>query len=126
MQQNQILTLALVLLIGVGLGYFFAPRHAPMGVNSMPGENTTMGGESMMHDSMEGMVAALNGKTGDAFDEAFLAEMIAHHEGAVEMAEAALANAKHQELKDMAQAIISAQTVEIDQMKAWQRSWYGN
>jgi uncharacterized protein (DUF305 family) len=74
---------------------------------------------------MASMNAALAGKTGDAFDQAFLSEMIVHHEGAVEMARLALTNAKHQEIKDLATAIIAAQNKEIDQMKAWQTAWYG-
>jgi uncharacterized protein (DUF305 family) len=77
--------------------------------------------QMMMHD----MNAALIGKTGDAFDEAFLREMIVHHEGAVQMAELALTSAKHQEIKDLAKAIISAQNTEIGQMNAWQSAWYG-
>ena len=51
--------------------------------------------------------------------------MIVHHEGAVAMAEAALKNAEHQEIKTMATAIISAQTAEIAQMHAWLAEWYG-
>jgi len=83
--------------------------------------------EQMMGDSemtMGDMVNSLKGKTGDDFDKTFISEMIVHHEGAVEMAEAALKNAKHEEIKKMAEDIISAQTREIDQMKEWQRSWY--
>lgn len=83
---------------------------------------------TMMHSgmgtAMDDMMAGLNGKVGDEFDKAFLAEMIMHHQGAVEMAKAALQNAKHQEIKDMANAIISAQTSEINQMKMWGKSWY--
>lgn len=80
---------------------------------------------SSMHGQMNEMTAGLSGKTGDEFDRAFIAEMIVHHEGAVEMADAALANAKHEEIRQMAHAIISAQTAEIQQMKDWQSSWYG-
>lgn len=79
-----------------------------------------------MHSAMSGMMSGLSGKTGDEFDKAFLSEMIEHHEGAVDMAEAALKNAKHQEIKDLAKAIIEAQTKEINQMKDWQKSWYPN
>lgn len=79
---------------------------------------------SMMSDSMGNMMAGLTGKTGDEFDKAFLSEMIMHHEGAVQMAKSALQNAKHQEIKDMANAIVSAQTIEINKMKGWQKSWY--
>jgi len=77
-----------------------------------------------MEHTMNSMTSGLEGKTGDAFDEAFLSEMIVHHEGAVEMAEAALVNAKHPEIKTMAGAIISAQTSEIAQMKKWLTDWY--
>ena len=73
---------------------------------------------------MDDRRGGLQGKTGDAFDQAFLSEMIMHHQGAVVMAQAALQNAKHQEIKDMARAIISAQTSEINQMQMWGKSWY--
>ena len=49
--------------------------------------------------------------------------MIEHHKGAVDMAKLALTNAKHQELKDMANDIITAQTKEITDMESWQKQW---
>jgi uncharacterized protein (DUF305 family) len=61
--------------------------------------------------------------TGEDYDRSFLANMIAHHQGAVDMANLALTSAKHQEVKDLATAIISAQTKEIGDMTAWQKSW---
>lgn len=73
---------------------------------------------------MEDMTASLRDKNGDAFDRAFIAEMIIHHQGAIDMARLALTQAKHQEIKDLAEDIISAQTREISQMEAWQASWY--
>lgn len=76
-----------------------------------------------MYSAMNDMMADLQGKTGLEFDEEFLEEMIIHHEGAVTMAEAALLHAEHEELKQMARDIISAQTKEINQMKVWQREW---
>ncbi len=88
--------------------------------------NSSMMNESMNMDSMmHAMMGGLSGKTGDAFDKAFIKEMIIHHEGAVLMAQAALDNAKHPEIKTMANAIISAQTSEVNQMKSWLVSWYG-
>jgi uncharacterized protein (DUF305 family) len=75
--------------------------------------------------AMSGMMMGLDGKTGDMFDQAFLSGMIVHHQGAVAMAEAALKNAKHQEIKDLAEKIITAQQGEIAQMQAWQKAWYG-
>ena len=49
--------------------------------------------------------------------------MILHHEQAVEMSQYAATNAQHQEIKDLASAVISAQTIEIEQMKQWQKDW---
>lgn len=54
--------------------------------------------------------------TGETYDRNFIANMIAHHQGAVDMAKLAQKNAKHQELKDMADDIISAQEKEIADM----------
>ena len=47
----------------------------------------------------------------------FAQMMITHHEGAIAMAELAADNAEHDELKDLAQQIISAQEREIEVMR---------
>lgn len=60
---------------------------------------------------------------GDEFDKAFIAEMIMHHQGAIDMAKLIEANAKHDELKQLGGEIISAQSKEIDLMRAWQSDW---
>lgn len=75
---------------------------------------------SMMHD----MNASLTGKTGDAFDKAFLSEMIVHHQGAVEMAQQVLTNSKRPELIQLANDIIKAQNGEIHMMQDWQKAWF--
>lgn len=87
-------------------------------------DGTTMNGMDM-DTMMQNMNAGLQGKTGDAFDQEFIAEMIVHHQGAIDMAKLALTNAKHAEIKTLANAIIAAQTKEIAQMKGWQTAWYG-
>ncbi|HEY1037126.1 MAG TPA: DUF305 domain-containing protein [Candidatus Paceibacterota bacterium] len=136
MQKNSSITLAIVMLVvGLGLGYAIAGSKAPaqqsahmnmQGMHQMPdGSMMGNGGQAMsMSDMMVSMNAELEGKNGDAFDQAFISEMIVHHQGAVEMAELALKNAKHQEIKDLAKNIISAQTTEISQMQSWQKAWY--
>lgn len=50
-------------------------------------------------------------------DAAFAAAMIAHHEGAITMAELALARSGRDELRGLAQAIVDTQTTEIDRMR---------
>lgn len=73
--------------------------------------------------SMNDMSGELNGRTGDDFDKNFLAMMIAHHQGAIDMAKLSEKNAKHQEIKDLSKDILSAQSKEIDQMQTWQTDW---
>jgi uncharacterized protein (DUF305 family) len=89
--------------------------------------DTTMTNDDHSHDdhsmTMEEMTHALEDKTGEEFDKEFLNQMIPHHQGAVEMAELALQNAEHQEIKDMAQTIIDSQNQEIKMMQDWQQMW---
>ncbi len=79
-----------------------------------------------MHDpmqmSMADMGAMLEWQSWDALDKAFLEGMIPHHQWAIDMAEF-LVDAKHPELREMWEAIISAQQAEIDQMNAWLVEW---
>jgi uncharacterized protein (DUF305 family) len=77
-----------------------------------------------MGDMMDGMMQGLAGKTGEEFDRAFLSEMVVHHQGAVDMAQAVLKNSNRPELLNLAREIITAQTKEIEMMKSWQASWF--
>jgi len=58
------------------------------------------------------------------FDLRFMNAMIAHHEGALMMAQDALAKSQRPEIKKLAQEIIDSQQAEIAQMKQWQQAWY--
>ena len=63
----------------------------------------------------EGMNIAYTGNA----DVDFVNGMIAHHQGAVDMAKVVLAFGKDPEIKKLAEAIIQAQESEIAQMRAW-------
>lgn len=125
--ENKTSIVLVSLVIGLVLGYFVGANRPFDRYAYMPGGMHMLNyryGYGGMGQMMNYMTYGLQGRTGDDFDQAFLAEMILHHEGAVQMAQAALASAKHPELKSMANAIISAQTQEIAEMKAWLKSWY--
>lgn len=131
MQKNALMVGLVLLVVGLGIGYSFGVSKST--AQPTAGNTHMMSDGEKMHDDdramsmsdmMVDMNAELEGKSGDAFDKAFLSEMIIHHEGAVQMAEQALSNAKHQEIKDLAVAIISAQNKEIASMKSWQKTWY--
>lgn len=87
-------------------------------------------GGGMMHGGKRGMMgnmrtdlAALS--KAKNFDQAFIEEMIPHHQMAVMMSQHLLSNAVHPEMKQLAQAIIQAQTKEINEMQGWYQQWYG-
>jgi len=91
--------------------------------SSNPHAGHMMESSGSMGDDMADMEARLNGLSGDAYDKEFLKQMILHHQQAVDMSKYADANAKHQEVKDLAQAVITAQEKEIADMKSWQQKW---
>ena len=67
----------------------------------------------------------ISSDTSQPFDQRFIAAMIGHHNGAISMANDALTNAEHPEIKQLAQAIITAQEAEIAQMQQWNTEWFG-
>ena len=64
-------------------------------------------------------------RTAPDFDRAFLEQMIAHHRMGVMMASHAQWGSIHPELRELEQAMVRAQSNEIDQMARWYRQWYG-
>lgn len=106
--------------ICVGAGIVFAVMS---GGSYRTAQTHDMGAMDMAH-SMQSMVSGLSGKTGDVFDQAFLSEMIVHHQGAVEMAQQVLETSKRPELVQLASDIIAAQTKEIEMMQGWQKAWF--
>ena len=58
-------------------------------------------------------------------DKPFIEMMIPHHQGAVEMAQMAVNQAKNPEVKKLAESIIKDQNREVQQMQTWYKQWYG-
>lgn len=84
------------------------------------GQPMTAGDHGM---GMSGMVddmgmAELRAAQGADFDRLFLTSMIAHHEGAVAMAQDVIANGEDSKVRGLAEAIVAAQQAEMTQMKA--------
>ncbi|MFE2957279.1 DUF305 domain-containing protein [Nocardia tengchongensis] len=82
-----------------------------------PAPSADMGG----HAGMDGMMTKdqmtkLESLSGAEFDKLWMQMMIGHHKGAITMANTELAQGSNAESKAMAQAIITAQQQEIDQM----------
>ncbi len=72
--------------------------------------------------TMEGMltvdeIAALGQLTGEEFDQAWVSAMIAHHKGAIEMADTVTAEGESALVQELADAIIQAQKSEMDALE---------
>ncbi len=99
-----------------------AAPHTPGA--SIPGDSMT--GDSMTGDSMPGhlmpglatpaQIAELSAASGVEAERIFLTLMIAHHQGAIEMGEAALARTSNTSVRAFARAVVISQTSEIDLM----------
>jgi uncharacterized protein (DUF305 family) len=91
-------------------------RHDNNSMNNSDSQMSTAAQSPMKTNSLKKL-------KGDAFDEAFIAAMIEHHQGAIDMAKLVATNAKHDEVKRLGQDILSAQTTEISLMESWQSAW---
>ncbi|WP_198950759.1 DUF305 domain-containing protein [Kineosporia sp. A_224] len=102
-----------------------APEIATMGgwLSAWGAEaDDDMGG--MHHGaSMPGMMSdedmsALGDARGAAFDRMWLTMMVAHHEGALTMADDVLETTQDPQVRSLAEAVVSGQTAEIATMKS--------
>lgn len=62
---------------------------------------------------------------GANYDETYINLMLEHHTGAVMMAQEAVNNTTHTELRQASAEIVRAQKAEIEQLKTWRLQWYG-
>jgi uncharacterized protein (DUF305 family) len=99
--------------------------YAQQSMNDMPMAQAGAargGGASDLMASMDTMNKAMNAvpMTGDV-DRDFVAMMIAHHQGAVDMCGVELKSGKDPILKKLCREIIASQTKEIALMRHWQQ-----
>ena len=84
---------------------------------------------NMDHGSMgmgtEGMARQMVMENGKYSDRRFIDAMVPHHQGAVEMAEVALPNAEHEQIKQLSRNIISTQRAEIEELKSIKKEEFG-
>jgi uncharacterized protein (DUF305 family) len=95
-------------------------------------ENGGMDGmdhDQMGHGSMGmgsgGMARQMVMENGKYSDERFIDAMVPHHQDAIAMAEVALKNAQHAEIKDLSRNIVSTQQAEIEELKSIKKEEFG-
>jgi len=97
-----------------------------------PEEPVAYGGQEkstvpMSKELQQNMTMAMDlGSANAQFDLRFMDAMIAHHQGAIGMAQDALKKSKRPQIKQLSQEIVKSQQAEIDQMKQWRQAWYQN
>lgn len=134
--KNNVLIIGLLaLIVGLLLGYFFGSSAMPhrdffRGENMYEEMGEHMYGDEIidsdgtMQHMMEEMMLVGRGQTGEAYEEAWLRGMIVHHLGAIAMAEQLLEETDRPELETLANAIITSQSAEVEQMKGWLNTWF--
>ncbi len=85
-------------------------------------DHSSMADGSMSSGTMAREMVMENGRYSD---RAFIDAMVPHHQGAVDMAEVALENANHEEIRSLAEDIVSAQEAEIEELKAIKQQEFG-
>ena len=119
---------------GNGVGSNVGPDVTATAVSGHSGHGGSGSEQATVEPTAAGAGASMpsHGVHGDAtptagasFDREFLSGMTAHHQSAIEMAEAAADKAEHPELATLARNIIEAQQAENEQMQAWLKEWYG-
>ena len=90
-------------------------------------KNTVMEGaeHSKMDSGSGGMASGMLMEDGRYSDGRFIDAMVPHHRGAVEMAEVALENAEHEEIRRLSEEIVSAQEAEIEELKRIKQEEFG-
>jgi len=83
------------------------------GLNEDPGHSMGDGMGGMLSDSE---ISTLKESTGKAFDKLFLTGMIAHHEGAINMA-MMIENSSNSDISNLGKEIVKSQAAEIELMK---------
>ena len=106
------LTLALAPAALAQSGHDAHAGHGSHGAAAGPATEAFKAANARMHAGMD--IAF----TGDA-DVDFVRGMIAHHEGAIDMAKILLEHGKDPELRKLAEAIIAAQEDEVAMMRGW-------
>ncbi|MFM9121069.1 MAG: DUF305 domain-containing protein, partial [Acidimicrobiaceae bacterium] len=82
--------------------------------NSDPHAGHMMGGDESHGMMTDEELAELENSMGSNFEKMWLTMMLAHHKGAIKMAETVIADGKDARVKTLAEAIISQQKKEID------------
>ncbi len=84
--------------------------------------NANVNERTMDHSKMESSPGAASAPQ----ELQFIDTMIAHHEGAIEMALLVNNRSRRPEMQELAEGILDAQRGEVDKMREWRKKWFGD
>lgn len=84
--------------------------------------NANVNEKAMDHSRMGSSPGAANAPQ----ELQFIDTMIAHHEGAIEMALLVNNRSRRPEMQELAKGILEAQRGEVDKMREWRMKWFGD
>jgi uncharacterized protein (DUF305 family) len=90
------------------------------GMPKAPGPSAASPADQGLMAAMDRMNATMKVPLTGNPDADFVAMMIPHHQGAVDMAKVELQYGKNEQLRRMADRIVTAQTKQIDALRRWQ------
>ena len=98
--------LVITFLVGLGVGFYISPSYA------------------VMNDKDYGMTDL--GRSDKYFDKRYIDAMIAHHLGAIQLAEQVKDKTKRPEIKVIAESILENEPKLINELYTWKKDWYNN
>ncbi len=96
-------------------------RRHHEGMAPMMGRHHEEARSSAMDDAVNHMNHNMNKPSTGNADADYVRGMIAHHQGAIDMARAVLKNGQDEEVRAQARGVIKAQKAEIAEMREWLR-----
>jgi uncharacterized protein (DUF305 family) len=136
--RNQVIILAIssALALGAGAAAAQSPQGSMSGMSGKSMDKGAMAGMSgkgshnmtVMNEfmaSMKKMDKAMMSAKGSTTDAAFARKMIAHHQGAIDMAQVELKHGADAEAKRLAQQTIDENTKGIADLSAWLKAHGG-
>lgn len=113
------LVLIVVVAIMAGVFLYFTPPKENQASNQQNAQSS-----AAQQQPAESPIAKMYASiSGDEFDKAYLSDMIAHHQGALNMASLARSESTKSEIRKLSETILATQTKEVQKMMDWQQQW---
>ena len=125
MKKSHIIVAILIVIAALAFGVLYTyESKKKIVVSEQLGEtNSSRTAPASEPDYLSPMEAMYASMTGDDFDKAYISDMLAHHQGGLDMASYAANQASKPEIKTLSANIMTTQSAEVNTMFNWQQEW---